>query len=177
MNARPDGFAIGQDPEVGKEEKVEGCSKCGRTWPAVRFSRYTAACNIGEFMLGGEPPPPLCDACWPKPESELDAKIAEAQGVSTAPALIRSVEVTGIDSRTNVVSFKYATHVGSSELLTTLLNVAFKGKNPGEFTWYVYRDVPVAIAEAWFAAPSHGESYGKFFAAQIKNSYDSERKV
>lgn len=172
MNERPDAFVLGQDPEGGKEEAIDGCAQCHRSWPSVRFSRAVAA-----YQLGEPSKPILCDSCWPSELSTAIAeKIDEAQGAISTP-LIRSVEVAGIESKTNVASFKYVTHIGDKEIPLTLLNVAFKGKEPGEFTWYTYKDVPTATCEAWFAAPSHGESFGTFFAREIKHSYLWEKKA
>lgn len=177
---RPDEYVIGADPsQPGAEEAMidvdGGCFKCKKSWPATTFKKL-----LGKHALGDEqvdPKEALCDNCW---ESELETAIAEkideAQGAITVP-LIRSVEVMGIESKTNVVSFKYATHLGDKEIPLTLLNVAFKGKEQGEFTWYVYKDVPTATCEAWFAAPSHGESFGTFFAREIKHSYSWEKKA
>ncbi len=171
---RSDEFVIGVDPGTGKDETViqveGGCVRCKRTWPSTTFKQIAGA------ILLGEHPEVICDRCNPGSDPELDKAIAEAT-TGTIPALIRSVEVTGIESKTNVVSFRYATHLGDKELVTTLLNVAFKTKVPGEFVWYVFRNVPVVTCEAWFAAPLHGQSFGSYFATQIKNSYDVEKKA
>ena len=183
-----DGFKLGRDPEAkdyeigvdsaapgtSDETTVQvqgGCVKCHRQWPEVTFKKVAEALAAGEKDVA-----PVCDRCWDA-DPDLEKAIEEATGVQTVPSLIRFVEVTGIESKTNVVSFKYATHIGGKELVTTLLNVAFKGKTPGEFVWYVYRNVPVAVCEAWFVAPMNGQSHGSFFAEQIRKSYDSERKV
>lgn len=182
MSSRPDGFVLGQDPEAGKEEKVEGCATCGRTWPAVRFSKAVAEDPTGE---SGKPI--VCDSCQDKEATaELAAKIDEAQGIATALGPTRYVEVEGIESKSNVIKFKYATHLGGEELKMTTLTVWFKGNNKrtpvegqGDFIQaepcYRYFEVPTAVCEGWFAAPAHGQSYGSFFAEQIRKSYQSER--
>lgn len=172
---RSDGFALGQDPEEKQEREViaaadGGCKRCGRSWPTVTFKQMA-----GKAFLGEEKPEILCDRCI-NADPALEKAIEEAT-TGTIPGLIRSVEVIGIESKTNVASFKYATHIGDKELVTTLLNVAFKTKVPGEFVWYVYRNVPLAVCEAWFAAPAHGQSHGAYFAAFIKASYDCEKKA
>lgn len=182
---RPDGFTLGQDPEEKQEREViaaadGGCKRCGRSWPTVTFHR--SAETLREWQSAGigpsgpapeKMPDPICDRCQGDPA--LNQAIEEAT-TGTIPGLIRSVEVTGIESKTNVASFKYATHIGDKELVTTLLNVAFKTKVPGEFVWYVYRNVPLAVCEAWFAAPAHGQSHGAYFASFVKASYDCEKK-
>lgn len=173
---RPDEFVIGVDSGESKDETIiqveGGCAHCRREWPSVTFKKAAGAVFAGE---GSTLPTMLCDRCFDG-DPELDKAIAEAT-TGVIPGVIRSVEVTGIESKTNVVSFKYATHIGEKELATTLLNVAFKTKVPGEFVWYVFRNIPTAVCEGWFAAPAHGQSFGTYFAAQIKNSYDCEKKA
>lgn len=170
MSARPDGFVLGNDPEAGKEEMVEGCTRCGKSWPAVRFSKAVADDQLGES--GTEI---VCDSCQDKEATaELAAKFDEAQGIATALGPTRYVEVEGIESRSNVIKFKYATHMGGEELKMTTLTVWFKGKQtaePAANPCYRYFQVPVPILEAWFAAPS----FGSYFAEQIKNSYPTEK--
>lgn len=185
---RQDEFVIGADSGESKDETIiqveGGCVRCGRSWPEVKFTKVAAAAAslMGDFAIQhAEDARPyqssdiLCDRCFDYDPS-LDKAIEQAT-TGVVPGLIRSVEVTGIESKTNVVSFNYATHLGDKELVTTLLNVAFKTKVPGEFIWYVFRNVPTAVCEGWFAVPQHGQSFGSYFATQIKNSYDVEKKA
>lgn len=177
---RPDEFVLGVDPDAGKDEAPAshsgGCERCHRTWPTVTFRQSTEALRDWQASsVGGShriAPQVICDRCAPgTAESDIAEKIEDAT-TGTIPGLIRSVEVTGLESKTNVASFKYATHIGDKELVVTLLNVAFKTKVPGEFTWYTYKNVPVVTCEAMYAA----HSIGSYFAQFIRNSYDSERK-
>lgn len=167
---RPDAFVLGVDPEGGKEEAVDGCATCHRSWPSVRFSKAVAADQLGE---SGNPI--ICDSCQDKEATaELAAKIDEAQGIAIALGPTRYVEVEGIESKSNVIKFRYATHLGGEELKMTTLTIWFKGKQSAEPTanpCYRYFQVPVPILEAWFAAPS----FGSYFAEQIKNSYPTEK--
>lgn len=149
-----------------------GCSLCGREWPVVTF-RETARAIASGHAPGGNV---ICDQCKSSVEhhnrfsreGQIAEKVDEAQGVRPA-ALSRRVIVSGIKSGTNVSSFEYATHYGSTPRILTDLCVVFSvGDNE---TRYIYHDVPVAVCEAWYAAPSKGG----FFIQFIKTSYDSEK--
>lgn len=172
---RPDGFILGQDPEAAPSEgrgiAGGGCINCHKEWPAVTFRK------LGEAFTNGETAPVKCDSCWPSAlQTEIAAKIDEATGIAFVP-LTRYVHVEGIESKTNVTAFKYATHIGQKALVVTDVQVWFKGKQvPDEIPpnpCWIYKNVPVAVLEAWYAAPS----IGSYFATQIKSSYDAERKA
>lgn len=173
MSARPDSFVLGRDPEAGKEENAGVCAKCGRGWPGVRFSKAVA-----EDQLGESGKPILCDSCQPSSlETEIAQKIDEATGAAPTPTLIRRVEVTGIISKTNMVAFRFVTHIAEQKLDASDAEVTFRGKQTAEGAQgtpvYIYKDIPLPVLEAWYAAPS----LGSYFAEFIKNSYPSERKA
>lgn len=186
---RQDGFILGNDPEAKGDDIPPSstehvlCIKCGRGWPSVRFTKTTAASPRTEPMvITVDPTQIICDNCWPSELSkEVAQEVDEATGVQpAAPVLVRSVMVTGIESRTNVIGFQFPTHVRGEELTLTDIQVTFKGKQSAEIApcpVYVYKDVPLIIAQVWCEAPSHGESFGRYFIEQIKNSYAFERKV
>lgn len=175
MSTRPDSFVLGQDPEAGKEENAGACAKCGRTWPSVRFSKLVAA-QIGDVRIV-QPEELLCDSCQPSAlENEIAQKIDEATGAQPVPTLIRRVEVTGIESGTNMIAFSYVTHIGARQLEVSDAVVTFKGKESAEpqpNPVWTYKNIPLPVLEAWHSAPS----LGSYFAIHIKSSYDSERKA
>lgn len=185
MATRPDEFVLGVDPEAGKDEgqgmASGGCERCHRTWPTVTFRKSTEALRDWQASsVGGShrvAPQMICDRCAPgTTEADIAEKIDEAT-TGTIPALMRYVHVEGVESKTNMIAFRFATHVGQKALVVTDLHVWFKGKSGSPEikpnTGWVYRNVAVVECEAMYVAPS----IGSFFASRIKSSYDSERKV
>lgn len=171
---RPDGFVLGVDPAQGKDETIiqvsGGCARCHREWPAVTFKKVAGAAFLNDPTLPMPKEGMLCDRCFDR-NPEIDKAIEEAT-TGTVPGLIRSVEVTGIESKTNVASFKYATHLGGVALIVTDVLVTFAGKDPAKKpSRYLYMRVPILICEAWMGSPS----MGRYFIEQIKSSYDFKR--
>lgn len=159
-----EGFEIGMD--VGKDETVVysegGCQQCHRQWPHVKFAKLAAVIpQYGGQMDRAEI---ICDTCWPV--DDLAAKIDEAQIGPDVSILLRVVNVMGVQSGTKVVGFQFATHRGAKALTVTELHVDFEGGKR-----YIYQNVPVAVCEAWYAAPSQGEYFIEF----IKTSYSCEK--
>lgn len=140
-----------------------GCKACHRTWPQVTFREMARA-----ISTGGDIKDVVCDSCLATDsrEGQIAEKVDEAQAVAREVPLIRQVVVTGIKSGTNVIGFRYPTHVKLDALTITDLLVTFKNGQD-----YLYKSVPVAVAEGWMGAPS----LGKYFIEQIKNSYDHEQ--
>lgn len=146
-----------------------GCSQCHHKWPERTFKQVP-----DQIANGTKANEILCDVCLAASAvgteypNTLAEKIDEAQGVN-APVLLRTVEVSGFESKTNAHRFVYTTHVGMKPLIVTPLTVFFR-KDDVESV-YVFADVPVAVCEAWYTAPSKGG----FFQNYIRNSYHSEK--
>jgi hypothetical protein len=72
-------------------------------------------------------------------------------------------------------AFQYVTHCGGRELAITDLEVEFYNPAIPKSSSYVYRNVPVAVCEAWYAAPSQGLSLGEYFIQFVKTSYECQK--
>lgn len=148
-------------------EQMGGCSQCARRWPETTFRETARA-----IANGASPERPVvCDKCiaiTSVREGQIAEKIDEVQGAQN-PRINRCVIVSGIKSGTNVSSFEYVTHYESAPLTITELCVVFAGD--GNETRYVYHNVPVAVCEAWYDAPSKGGYFIQF----IKSSYEFEK--
>lgn len=149
------------------KQPLSGCIKCRRDWPNATFRSEAEAVGRGEdprFIQH------ICDLCLEFAPDEISQAIDEAQGEGvnkpTNQGLRRLVHVEGIESKANVIWFSYCTHYGSTPRAFTDLHVGFKGDKQ-----YAYFDVPVAVCEGWYVAPSKGS----YFAEMIKSSYRCEK--
>ncbi len=137
------------------------CAQCYKGWPQVTFKNYHES---------DETLPLRCDSCLVSESrvSQIAEKIDEAQA-GDKPTVARVVHVSGIESKTNLRGFMFATHQGAQPLILTTLTVFFAKDDEG--TCYQYHNVPVAVCEAWYVA----ESLGSYFVQFIKHSYDYEK--
>lgn len=149
----------GMDTELARQPP-SGCTKCHRGWPTCSFSQFN------EAVARGEKPEYICDLCLEFAPDAVSAAIDEAQGEKPKSGISREVVVTGVESKANLIAFRYLTHQYDLPLAFTDLYVEFKNGSK-----YVYRNVPTAVCEGMIAAPSRGS----YFAEQIRTSYPSEK--
>lgn len=142
------------------KQSPDGCVKCHRHWPTASFNHFNEA--VGR----GVTPPYVCDLCLEFPVDDVSRAIDEAQEINPeAQQVIREVVVTGIQSRKNIVGWRYVTFRGAP-LTFTDLDVEFKGAK-----FYRCFKVPVPVIEAMLFA----ESIGSFFAEHIEHSYQCQK--
>jgi KTSC domain len=154
------------DPQIATQ-LPSGCIKCKRDWPNAHFSREA------EAIARGELPAHICDLCleFAPASDEIAQAIDEAQAPTSFDTLLRTVMVTGIQSKSHLHAFEYVTHRDGKAMAFTDVDVEFYNPDIPKSSRYIFRAVPVAVCEAWYAAPSKGS----YFAEQIKSSYSCEK--